>query len=132
CRNGTPGPALGPAGHTLTKSANNQVSLVNVICTNGGSIVINSGILSFETASVVSNGTVVINSGGTLGHFRTAGGAFTRAITLNGGVITNLSTSGSGSTNDGNINLTANSFIGHPTGSDLVLNGVTSESGRSF
>lgn len=131
-RNGTPGPVLDLAGHTLTKAGNNQVSLVNVTCTNGGSIVINSGILSFETTSVVSNGTVVINAGGTLGHFRTAGGAFTRAITLNGGVITNLSTSGGGSTNDGNINLTANSFIGHPAGSDLVLNGVISESGGSF
>jgi len=127
-RNGTPGPVLDLAGHTLTKTGANQVSMVNATVTSGN-VIINQGTLSFETTSTVTNGgTITVNSGGALGHFRTSGGAITRSIVMNGGALTNLSTSGGPSTNDAPISLTADSTILHNTGSDLIFNGVISGS----
>jgi len=126
-------PLLDLGGFTLTKTGINQDSMVATKVT-GGNIIINQGTIAFETGSSVTNGgsvtgTLTVNSGGALGHYRTWGGAITRPITLNGGSLTNLSTSGGGSTNDAPITLTANSQIGSASGSDLYLDGVISSSG---
>ena len=125
-------PLLDLGGFTLTKTGINQDSMVSTRVT-GGNIVINQGTISFETASSVTNGgsvtgTITVNSGGALGHYRTWSGAITRPITLNGGTITNLSTTGGGSTNDAPITLTANSTLADSIGSDLYLDGVISSS----
>jgi autotransporter-associated beta strand protein len=130
---GTVIPLLDLGGFTLTKTGINQDSMVATKVT-GGNIIINQGTISFETTSSVTNGgsvtgTITINSAGTLGHYRTWGGAITRPITLNGGAITNLSTSAGNSTNDAAITLTANSTVGDVSGSDLYLNGIISSSG---
>ena len=126
-------PLLDLGGFTLTKTGINQDSMVATKVT-GGNLVINQGTISFETSSSVTNGgsvtgTITVNSGGALGHYRTWGGAITRPIMLNGGSITNLSTSAGNSTNDAPITLTANSTVGSASGSDLYLDGVISSSG---
>ena len=107
--------------------------MVALIVTNGGSIVINNGILSFETISSNSTAPITVNAGGVLGHFREQATLFTAPITLNGGMIRDLNGT-PGSTNDSPITLTANSFLDLNEGSvDLLqLNGAISESGGSF
>ncbi|HEV2693309.1 MAG TPA: autotransporter-associated beta strand repeat-containing protein [Verrucomicrobiae bacterium] len=132
---GTPAiaPILDLGGFTLTKSGSNQMSMVSVIVTNGGSIVINSGILSFETTSSNATTAITVNANGVLGHFREQATLFTAPITLNGGMIRDLN-GAPGSTNDSPITLTANSFLDLNAGSTdlLQLNGVIAESGGSF
>jgi autotransporter-associated beta strand protein len=131
-RNGTV--SLDLAGHKLTKISTNQISLVNVAVT-AGDIDINQGVLSFESASSVpAGGTITVNTGGSLGHYRLNSGALTRNVVLNGGGITNISTSNPVSTNDAPISLTANSILGGSSTATypLYLNGVIAESGGSF
>ena len=126
-------PVLDLGGFTLTKNGSNQMSLVNLVVTNGGAIVINSGILSFETTSSNATTHITVNAGGVLGHFRQAAGFFTAPITLNGGAIRDLN-GGPGSTNDSPITLTANSILDLNVGStdQVRLNGIISDSGGSF
>ncbi|HSY18671.1 MAG TPA: autotransporter-associated beta strand repeat-containing protein, partial [Candidatus Acidoferrales bacterium] len=126
-------PIMDLGGHTLTKNGSNQMSMVSLIVTNGGSIVINSGILSFETLSSNSTAPITVNAGGVLGHFREQATLFTAPITLNGGMIRDLNGT-PGSTNDSPITLTANSFLDlNVNSTDLLrLNGVISESAGSF
>ncbi len=131
--NGLITPVLDMGGFTLTKNGSNQMSMVNLAVTNGGSIVINSGIFSFETTSSNATTAIIVNAGGVLGHFREQAGFFTAPITLNGGMIRDLNGT-PGSTNDSPITLTANSFLDLNVGStDLLrLNGVIAESAGSF
>ncbi len=131
--NGQFQPILDLQGFTLTKTGSNQMSMVALIVTNGGNIVINSGILSFETVSSNSATPITVNAGGVLGHFREQAGFFTAPITLNGGSIRDLNGT-PGSTNDSPITLTANSTLDlNVNSTDLVrLNGTISESGGSF
>jgi len=126
-------PQLDLGGFTLTKTGTNQMSMVNLQVINGGGIVINSGIFSFETTSSDSTAPITVNAGGVLGHFRQAAGLFTAPITLNGGMIRDLN-GGPGATNDSPITLTANSFLDLNVNSTdrLQLNGIISESGGSF
>jgi len=126
-------PILDLGGHTLTKNGSNQMSMVSLIVTNGGSIAINSGILSFETTSSNATTAITVNAGGVLGHFREQATLFTAPITLNGGMIRDLN-GGPGSTNDSPITLTANSYLDlNVNSTDLLrLNGVISESAGSF
>jgi autotransporter-associated beta strand protein len=126
-------PMLNLNGFTLTKTGSNQMSMVNLIVTNGGNIIINSGILSFESASSNATTHITVNPGGVLGHFRELAGFFTAPITLNGGMIRDLNGT-PGSTNDSPITLTANSTLDLNVGStDLLrLNGIISESGGTF
>lgn len=126
-------PILDLGGHTLTKTGTNQMSMVALIVTNGGSIIINSGTLSFETISSNSTAPITVNAGGVLGHFRENATLFTAPITLNGGMIRDLNGT-PGSTNDSPITLTANSFLDLNVGSadQLRLNGNITESGGSF
>ena len=131
-RNGTP--VLDLAGFTLTKTNINQVTLVAANVTSGN-ININQGILSVETTSTVNGtGTVTVNSGGALSHYRLNSGGFTRPIVLNGGAITNLATSGAGSINDAPITLKANSILGGSTSAAnaITLNGVIDQQGGAF
>jgi len=130
-RNGSP--SLDLQGFKLTKTGTNQISLVAVNVTDGD-IDINQGTLSFEVASVVTgSGTITVNSGAALGHFRLGSGALTRPIVLNGGAILNLATTGADSANDAPITLTANSsLIGSTAGNAVILNGVITETGGSF
>lgn len=130
-RGGTP--VLDLAGNKLTKVGTNQISMVSVSITDGD-IDLNTGILSMESASFVTNsGTITVNSNGYLGHFRLALGSFTRPIVLNGGTITNLTTTGIHSTNDALITLTAYSTLGGSGGSNtIVLNGVITNTGGAF
>jgi autotransporter-associated beta strand protein len=131
-RNGSP--VLNLAGCTLTKTNINQVTLVSATVTDGN-ININQGILSFEVASAVNgSGTVTVNSGGALSHYRLNSGGFTRPIVLNGGTITNLATSGAGSINDAPITLKANSILGGSTSAAnaITLNGVIDQQGGAF
>jgi len=126
-------PVLDLAGHTLTKTGSNQMSMVALVVSNGGSIVINSGIFSFETTSSNATTAITVNAGGVLGHFRENAGFFTAPITLNGGMLRDLNGT-PGSTNDSPITLTANSYLDLNVGStDLLrLNGAISESGGSY
>lgn len=126
-------PILDLSGHTLTKTGSNQMSMVALIVTNGGSIIINSGTFSFETISSNSTTPITVNAGGVLGHFRENATLFTAPITLNGGMIRDLNGT-PGSTNDSPITLTANSFLDLNVGSadQLRLNGNITESGGSF
>ena len=58
---GNPTPVLDLAGHKLTKSGDNQISLVNATVTSGD-IQIDQGVLSFEaSASVNGSGTITVN-----------------------------------------------------------------------
>src|SRR5205807_5864208 len=96
-------------------------------------IQIDQGELSFEGSSAVNgSGTITVNPGASLVHFRLWGGSITRPITLNGGTLTNRSSGGGNSTNDAPITLTADSVIGVTNGSDLYINGPISQSGGSF
>ncbi|MDR3457620.1 MAG: autotransporter-associated beta strand repeat-containing protein [Verrucomicrobiae bacterium] len=126
-------PVLDLGGYTLTKTGTNQMSMVALIVTNGGSIVINNGIFSFETISSNATTAITVNAGGVLGHYREQATLFTAPITLNGGMIRDLN-GAPGSTNDAPITLTANSFLDLNVGStDLLrLNGAITESGGSF
>ena len=126
-------PILDLGGFTLTKTGSNQMSMVGLIVTNGGNIIINSGIFSFETTSSNATTHITVNAGGVMGHYREAAGFFTAPITLNGGMIRDLNGT-PGSTNDSPITLTDNSYLDLNVGStDLVrLNGIISESGGSF
>ncbi len=131
-RNGTP--ALDLQGFKLTKTGSNQISMVAVSVTSGD-IDINQGTLSFEANSTVNGtGTLTVNNGGSLGHFRLAGGALTLPLVLNGGAITNLATTGAGSINDAPITLKANSVLGGSTSATnaITLNGVIGQTGGSF
>jgi autotransporter-associated beta strand protein len=131
-RNGSP--VLNLGGFTLTKTNINQVTLVAANVTSGN-ININQGILSVETTSTVNGtGTVTVNSGGALSHYRLNSGGFTRPIVLNGGAITNLATSGAGSINDAPITLKANSILGGSTSAAnaITLNGVIDQHGGAF
>jgi len=133
--NGLITPILDLNGFTLTKEGTNQMSMVGLITTNSGNIIINNGVLSFETASTFTNGAVniTVNPGGALGHFRQSGGFFTAPITLNGGAIKDLNGTPA-STNDSAITLTANSFLDCNAGATSVtkLNGNITESGGSY
>jgi autotransporter-associated beta strand protein len=127
-------PVLDLGGFKLTKTSPNQISLVNIAVTSGD-IDINQGALSFETSSSVpAGGTITVNPGGYLGHYRLGSGAMLRNVVLNGGGITNFATSGTTGTNDAPVTLTANSVLGGSTAAacSLVLNGIISESGGSF
>jgi autotransporter-associated beta strand protein len=126
-------PILDLQGHTLTKTGSNQMSMVALIVTNGGNIVINQGTLSFETISSNNATHITVNAGGVLGHFRENATLFTAPITLNGGMIRDLNGT-PGSTNDSPITLTANSFLDLNVGSvdQIRLNGNIAESGGSF
>lgn len=118
---GNPTPVLDLAGHKLTKTGTNQISMVSVSVTSGN-IDITQATLSFENTSAVNgSGTVSVETGGLLGDYHLAAGSFTRAVTLNGGAITNLN--GGGSTNDAPITLAADSFIGSTGGNDFYLTG---------
>jgi fibronectin-binding autotransporter adhesin len=120
-------PLLTLGGFKLTKTNANQISLVSATVTSGD-IDIRQGTLSVETASSIAvGGTISVHTGGSFAHFRTAAGAITRSIVLDGGTITNLSVSGGSSTDNGPISLTANSFVGTGTGSDLLLMGQITE-----
>ena len=133
-RGGSPGPNLDLGGHTLTKKGANQISLVGVAVT-AGDVIIDDGILSFEaSSSFTGSGNITVNSGGALGQYRPASGSMTRPITLNGGSILNLATSGTVGTNDAPITLTANSTLSASSAASytLVLNGIIAEQGGSF
>jgi fibronectin-binding autotransporter adhesin len=129
-RGGTP--LLDLAGHTLTKTNVNQISMVSPHITSGN-IVIQQGTLSIEATPVfdASAGTITVNPGGYLGQFRTAAGAFTRSIVLNGGGTTNLSGAGQVAFVDAPILLTANSTLGTPNGTEF-FNNVISDAGLGF
>lgn len=126
-------PILDLGGYTLTKTGSNQMSMVALIVTNGGNIIINNGTLSFETISSNSTTPITVNAGGVLGHYRENATLFTAPITLNGGMIRDLN-GAPGSTNDSPITLTANSFLDLNVGStdQLRLNGNITESSGSF
>lgn len=129
-RGGTP--VLDLAGYTLTKTGVNQVTVVAGTIT-GGDIDINQGLFSVETtSSFTGSGTISVNAGGTLGHFRNNVGLFNRPVTLNGGAITNLASSGTVGTNSSDISLAADSTLGGSTGATypLVFTGVISGSGK--
>ena len=88
-------PVLDLAGHTLTKTNGNQISMVSPHVTSGN-IIIQQGILSFEVTPNfdASAGTITVNSGGYVGQYKDTARtcSFTRAIVLNGGGTTkNLS-----------------------------------------
>jgi fibronectin-binding autotransporter adhesin len=119
-------PQLNLNGHKLTKTNANQVSIVSVVA-NDGTIEIDGGLLSFESASTVGGpGAITVNPGAYIGHFRQSAGLFTKPIILNGGSFTNAA--GNGSTNDSPISLTADSFmtISAGSGHDLYLRGEIS------
>lgn len=129
-RGGTP--VLDLAGYTLTKTGANQITVVGGTIT-GGDIEINQGLFSVETtSSFTGSGTITVNAGGALGHFRNNVGLFNRPVTLNGGAITNLAGSGTAGTNSSDINLAADSTLGGSTGATypLVFTGVISGSGK--
>ena len=132
-RNNTP--LLDLAGFTLTKTSTNQISLVSPHVTSGN-IVINQGILSFESTPNfdASAGTITVNSGGYLGQFRDVAGSFTRNIVLNGGGTTNLSGATGNTIVDAPILLTTNSTLGAATGptNSEFFNGVISDNGGGF
>ena len=126
-------PLLNMQGFTLTKTGTNQMSMVSLNVTNGGNIIINAGVLSFETLSSNNATPITVNAGGVLGHFRENATLFTAPITLNGGMIRDLN-GAPGSTNDSPITLTANSFLDLNAGStdQIRLNGNITQSGGSF
>ena len=129
-RGGTP--QLNLAGHTLTKTSGNQISLVSPHVTSGN-IVIQQGILSFETTPTfdASAGTITVNPGGYLAQYRDTAGSYTRSIVLNGGGTTNISGAGQTAILDATITLTANSTIGSSGGTEF-FNGVISDGGNGF
>ncbi|HAO79775.1 MAG TPA: hypothetical protein DCQ92_12530 [Verrucomicrobia subdivision 3 bacterium] len=132
-RGGSPGPNLDLAGHTLTKTGTNQMSMVSVIVTDGN-IDINNGVLSFETGAAVNGtGTITVNAGGALGMYRSWQGSITRPIVLNGGSLKDLNGT-PGATNDSPITLTADSILDCNSNATSIthINGVISEQGGSF
>jgi fibronectin-binding autotransporter adhesin len=131
-RGGTPTLDLG--GFTLTKIGANQVTFVGVAI-SGGNIIVNNGIVAAETTtSFTGGGTITVNSGGTLGHFRNNAGLFNRPITLNGGIIRNLATSGAATVNSSPITLVADSTLQGSTtaGYPITFTNVISQSGGSY
>jgi autotransporter-associated beta strand protein len=129
-RGGTP--ILDLAGHTLTKTNANQISLVSTHVTSGN-IVISQGILSFEVTPNfdASPGTIVVSNGAYVGQYRDTAGSFTRSIVLNGGGTTNLSGAGQIAFLDAPILLTADSTVGNPGGTE-IFNGAISDGGNGF
>ena len=131
-RNGTATLTLN--GHTLTKTNANQTSLVSPNIT-GGNIIIGQGILSFESSNnFTGTGTITVNNGAILGQYRDMVGTFTRPIILNGGSISNLSSSGSFTTNDAPITLAADSALAGSTANtyDIYLNGAIGDQGDGY
>lgn len=113
------------APFTLTKTGINQISLVSILV-DGGSIVIDQGILSFELTPDFppSTNAITVNSNGLVGQNLDTLGSFTRTIILNGGGTTNLS--GSNITYlDAPITLTNNSSLGNGGGIE-IFNGIIS------
>jgi autotransporter-associated beta strand protein len=119
-------------GFTLTKTNANQISLVSPRVTSGN-IIIQQGVLSFESTPNFTNttGTITVNSGGFVGQFKDTAGSFTRSIVLNGGGTTNLSGAGSVTFVDAPILLTADSTLGSPSGTEF-FNGAISDGGNGF
>lgn len=82
-RSGT-GASLNLNGFTLTKSGTNQFSLVAAVATNAGDFVVNNGILSIETTSVVGGtGSIQVNPAGTVQYFQSP--TVTKTNQLRGG-----------------------------------------------
>ncbi len=129
-RGGTP--LLDLAGHTLTKTNANQISLVSPHITSGN-IIIQQGVISVETAPTfdASAGTITVDSGAFIGAFRDNAGSFTRSIVLNGGGTTNLSGAGNVAFLDAAILLAADSFLTTGAGTE-VFNGIISDGGNGF
>lgn len=92
-RSGTT-PTLDLAGFTLSKTGVNTIALVGTNITNGN-IIVNAGVLSVETTSLLQgSGTVTINSGGTLGFYQNTAGNVTRPVVSNNGTIANQGAAG--------------------------------------
>lgn len=129
-RNGTP--LLDLAGHTLTKTNNNQVSVVSGHVTSGN-IIIQQGVLSFEVTPNFdpSAGTILVNAGAYVGQYKDTTNSFTRSIVLNGGGTTNLSGAGGVAFLDAPILLTADSSLNSAAGTE-IFNGVISDGGSGF
>jgi autotransporter-associated beta strand protein len=129
-RGGTP--LLDLAGHTLTKTNANQVTVVSGHITSGN-IIIQQGLISFEVAPVFdpSAGTITVNSGAYVGQFRDILNSFTRSIVLNGGGTTNLSGANTNAFLDAPILLTADSTLNTGAGTEY-FNNVISDGGSGF
>jgi autotransporter-associated beta strand protein len=129
-RGGTP--LLDLAGHTLTKTNANQVTVVSGHITSGN-IIIQQGLISFEVAPVFdpSAGTITVNSGAYVGQYRDILNSFTRSIVLNGGGTTNLSGANTNAFLDAPILLTADSSLNTGAGTEY-FNNVISDGGSGF
>jgi fibronectin-binding autotransporter adhesin len=127
------GSRLELAGHTLTKTGPNQVSLVGTEVTDGN-IVVNEGILSIETATTALDAgtgrTITFNSGTTAQFFNLTG-IVTRPMIFNGSGIQVGNASAQASTVASNVTLNGDvtfTTLNNSTGA-LTFTGVIGESG---
>ncbi len=114
------------AGFTLTKTGVNQFSLTGVSSVTNGNIVVNQGLFSIETTSVVQgSGTITYNPGTTAQFYQTVAANVTRPMVWNGNFVeTSAQNSGVAS----NITLAGDTtFVA--TGNTLTLNGNLVETG---
>ena len=72
---------------TLTKVGTNHVAIVDLIVTEPGTIIVNSGRLGFTRSTVSGEGPVIVNETGTLEFENYSGGSFNKAIEINGGLM---------------------------------------------
>lgn len=115
-------------GFTLTKTGNNQFSIVGANVTSGN-IVHNSGLMGIETTSVVQGtGLITVNSGAQLMFYQSVGANITRPITLNDGAIVHHEAQNSAA----NSPVTLNGAVTlQGTANTMTWGGAFSESGAS-
>jgi autotransporter-associated beta strand protein len=133
---------LNLAGHTLTKSGTNQISLVGTNITNGGSIIVSNGTLSLETVTTTAGtGSITYNTKTNAQFFKNTiidGGVTWPLIfdgsNLIGNASSTVATIPAPITLSGNVIFTPlNGGIADPSSNNpLTMTGNISQSGGSF
>lgn len=111
-------------GFTLTKIGSAQLSIVDGVMTNPGSIIVNQGTLGLTRNVISGAGSINVNNGATLFFENNTTGSFNKAINVNGSI---LRVSGAAVTTAAPVALAGNSSFQNVT--SLTLDGALSGSG---
>jgi fibronectin-binding autotransporter adhesin len=120
-------------GFSLTKTGASTIFIKDTQIIGGGDIVINQGSIGLQAATTMDgSGTVSVNTGTSLAFWALTG-SVTRAISMNGGAMSDANTAAN-STLASNVALTvANTNITKAgTTQELILSGVISGSGNGI
>ena len=121
--------AITGGGYTLTKVGSNFIA-ITVNASNIGSIIVNAGTLSQETATGFANAPVTVNSGASIASGWSKGYNFANALTMNGGTLLCANDTGFGAKWSGTVSLTGTGILNDQGYTSVdTLSGVISGAG---